>query len=456
MSATTVAPRRVTVVAPTARVDIALPAQSTVAELLPQLVQLTTGEPQAGAGWSLARLGGRPFDPGATVAGAGIHDGDLVYLNPREHDIGPLLFDDVVDAIAHAAAQRAGTWRAQLSRRVGLASAMAALAGLAALIAVAGLPSSALILGTLAVILLITAGSLARAFGDADAGAALAVGGLPAALLAGMEAVNGGGHPLRPTAAALAVGCGAVLVASVVSAIAVAHRTAVFTGVAVAASAGGLAAAATIVTGARPASVAAVTVVLSIVFSPALPMLAVRIGRLPLPRIPTDAAAFRADERPTLGPEVVDGTRAAQAVLTGLLGAVSAVAFAGTVGVTGWNSPWTMTLGAVAGFALLLRSRAYVSVGQRGVLMLGGTGGLLVTAARVVSTSGTLTRAGLAAAVLATAVFCLVHALRGTGKGPSPYWSRLLDVAEFLALIALVPVAAAVLDVFAAVRSLGG
>ncbi|MDI5981826.1 EsaB/YukD family protein, partial [Amycolatopsis magusensis] len=63
--------RRVTVVTPLARVDVALPPQSTLAELVPQLVRLAGAEGQASPehpGWVLTRLGGAPLDPGLTVA----------------------------------------------------------------------------------------------------------------------------------------------------------------------------------------------------------------------------------------------------------------------------------------------------------------------------------------------------------------------------------------------------
>ena len=93
----TLAPCRVTVVAPRARMDVALPLACTLAELIPQLVRLTGGPPQSGGdsiGWSLARIGQGPFAPGLTVAAASIRDGEVLYLNPRARLEIPLLFDD--------------------------------------------------------------------------------------------------------------------------------------------------------------------------------------------------------------------------------------------------------------------------------------------------------------------------------------------------------------------------
>ena len=38
-------------------------------------------------------------------------------------------------------------------------------------------------------------------------------------------------------------------------------------------------------------------------------MIGLRLGRMPLPRVPSDVKAFRRDERATLGPEVQDDTQ---------------------------------------------------------------------------------------------------------------------------------------------------
>jgi type VII secretion integral membrane protein EccD len=121
---------RVTVVTPFARVDVALPVRATLAELVPQLVRLAGAEGQATSenpGWVLTRLGGGAFAAGLTVTSAGIRDGDVLYLNPRERQVAPLVFDDVIDAIASAAENRAGTWgpRVACCRRTTWVSALA-------------------------------------------------------------------------------------------------------------------------------------------------------------------------------------------------------------------------------------------------------------------------------------------------------------------------------------------
>ncbi|WP_344661309.1 EsaB/YukD family protein, partial [Catenulispora subtropica] len=129
--------RRATVVSPRARVDVALPVQSTVAELVPELVRLSDAQRHAGpghAGWVLTRLGGAPLPPDLTVAAAGLRDGDVLYLVPRERQGAPMLFDDVVDAIASASENSDGAWRPAVAHRVGAAGGALALAGATALL----------------------------------------------------------------------------------------------------------------------------------------------------------------------------------------------------------------------------------------------------------------------------------------------------------------------------------
>ncbi|MEK8108407.1 EsaB/YukD family protein [Micromonospora sp. M12] len=73
--------------APRTRMDLALPSDVPMADLLPTLLRYA-GEDMAdeGArhgGWALSRLGGAPLDGGRTVAQLGVRDGEVLYFNPR-------------------------------------------------------------------------------------------------------------------------------------------------------------------------------------------------------------------------------------------------------------------------------------------------------------------------------------------------------------------------------------
>src|ERR1700754_1386093 len=109
---------RVTVLAPRTRIDLALPTDLTIAELVPMLVELAgeagsrrgqpnpgvgasaTNQPEAPTAWCLAAAAGAALPPRATLAGLGVLDGDLLRLR-RHGDAPPApVFDDPVDAVA--------------------------------------------------------------------------------------------------------------------------------------------------------------------------------------------------------------------------------------------------------------------------------------------------------------------------------------------------------------------
>ena len=449
--------RRVTIVAPRARVDVALPVESTVAELVPALVRMTGADSSvANVGWVLARLDGAPIEAGQTVTAAGLHDGDVVYLRPREPSSGPLFFDDVIDAIASVAETRPGSWTASVARRCAFAAAVVAFVGVTVLLVAAStrLTVAAGAGGGVAVALLVAAGTLARAYGDADAGRACAAGGLVAAFVGGFAATpDQDGWTLR--AASLAVALAAVTLYAVLAAGLLADRVAELGAVAVAAGFGAAVAATVDLGPVRAVSACAVAVPIAAALCAAAPMIALRLGRLPLPRVPSDVEAFRADEESTLSPDVLDQTTAAERILTGLLTALGAVVVGCAIVLLRYPSQWAWTLAGLAGLVWVLRSRAYAEAAQRAALLAAGVvtlAGLGVRVANSADRTGLLT----AAAVLAlVGVTCLAYAARVIRGRRSPHLARLIDISETLGLIALLPVAAAVIGVYHAARGLG-
>lgn len=114
---------RVTVVAPRTRIDVALPADVSVADLLPMLLDMAKeATPDGGArhgGWCLAKLGDSPLDPSRTLGSLGIVDGDMLQLRRRNENPPPPLFDDVVDAIAEATPDSFRPWTKRTANRIG-------------------------------------------------------------------------------------------------------------------------------------------------------------------------------------------------------------------------------------------------------------------------------------------------------------------------------------------------
>ncbi|MCP2321604.1 type VII secretion integral membrane protein EccD [Hamadaea flava] len=421
------APRRVTIAAPATRVDVSLPPQATVAELVPQLVRMAGA---VGGGWTLGRLGDEPFDPGSTVASAGIRDGEVLHLYAQGGGPLPVLFDDVADAVV--AAHAASRWRPEHARRAGLAVATLAVAGSAAALPLVGRAA-------VAVGCLLAATALARSSRGSAAGTVIAATGIPAvaaaAPLAGVNWAVAGAAAI--TGYAL---CALVLVPA---------ARVWFAGLVVAGVLGLGTALLTTVAG--PIAVAPIIAVLP-VLTLLMPGIAVRLGRLPLPRLPADQSALATDIRPAAGADVVAAAKVSARMLTSLLAGAVAVEV-GAVGVLlRLGRPWSLALAVLAGIALTLRVRAYVQVGQRVVLLSGGLA-VLAEAGATLANSGDPARLVLITVLAAGALAGLVTAVR-PDQPPSPYLLRLLDILEFAALIGLLPTALAVLDAYARIRGL--
>jgi hypothetical protein len=58
--------------------------------------------------------------------------------------------------------------------------------------------------------------------------------------------------------------------------------------------------------------------------------------------------------------------------------------------------------------------------------------------------------------MLAVAAITLTMAMWLPGHRPSPFWGRAGDIIDMFALIALMPLALAVLDIYSKVRGIGG
>lgn len=446
--------RRVTVVTPTARVDVALPLESTVAELLPQLMSLSGVEDaRSGGGWSLSRLGGAALETGLTVSAAGVRDGEVLYLRPRGTVGAPLLFDDVVDAIASAAERPRSAWSSGHARLASLVAAglALALAGIALFLSAPKHSTAALTCAGLALVLVVVGGALGRAYSDSAAGVACGLAGLVPAYLAG--AATPSDVQVYPIGAkTVALGLVAVTVYSVLAAVLIADRLPWWAFLIAASAVGAAGSAVVLINDARPASAAAVCLGLALVSGFYLPMFSLRLSRLPLPRVPADVEAFRVDEQSTLGPEVVDQTDEAAGLLSGLLAATGVIVAGSVLVLLHDGRSIALWLAGVAGLATLLRSRGYAAAAPRLVLLAAGGLALGLLAAEQLQ-HGDDSRQLIVAAVAAVAgVLGLAFAGRTARGRTSPYWTRLLDWAEVASMIAVLPLAAGVIGLYSAVR----
>ena len=178
---------RVTVVAPRTRIDLALPCDVAVANLLPMLLTMAgESSPDGGSkhgGWCLAKIGGDAIDPERSLSSLGVLDGDLLQIRRRNDNPPPPLFDDVVEAIAEATPGSYRPWTEHTARVLGLiAAGLALLASAAGLLRAGTLAGASLgagaHAGVTAVVVLIAGVVTARVYGETSAGVVMAAGSL--------------------------------------------------------------------------------------------------------------------------------------------------------------------------------------------------------------------------------------------------------------------------------------
>lgn len=466
----TVGLARVTINAPHRRLDVALPAQIPLADLLPEVLR-HAGEGLADdgerhGGWVLRRSNGGELATAQPLQPQGVRDGEVLHLVPARARWPELEYDDVVEAIADGARRRRGAWSPVSTRVATLAGAAVPLAvGLLAVTAAgpghfAGWPVAAVV----AVLLTLAGTAAARAYGDGTAGATLAGYALPYAAVAGALAVSSGDHVgLLPGLRWLGVpellaGATSLLLVSVLALVGVAARARVFVAGVVVGLGGVLGAAGGLVV--DPAGAAAVLLAGLVFAVGVIPLLAIRLGKVPLPPITLpvedlDGGPFPARDLPDRE-RVHAAVARTEEVLTGMLlghAALAAVA-AVLLGLTGGTAGCALV--AVTATLLLLRARLFVAVRHRAPAVVAGLAGYAVLGVALANRLGTdllptLTLGGLALALAAVAAGH-TYARRPV----SPYAGRIADLADTALVVSVVPVACAVLDLYERARGLLG
>jgi type VII secretion integral membrane protein EccD len=464
---------RVTIRAPRRRLDVAVPDQVPLAEVLPELLRRageagevrppTGGYPppphgphsHPAGGWALRRGDGAALTGETPLAHQGVRDGDVLYLVPRSMLWPEPAYDDVVEEIAASARARGRAWDAATTRVVALVAAGAVLlGGLGALLTLGPPWPVAGGVALFAAVVLIGLGVLlSRALGDGVTGAASAGFGLPFAATGGALVVAGHATLGAAGPGPLAVGAAALLLASVLGAVGVGHGLRVFAAGVTVGAFGILGAVLAGPLGGRGG--AAVLTVALVAGIGAAPVLAVRLGRLPLPVVSASPAALAAEQRPER-PQILAAVVRADELLIGALLGISVLVVACVVALGGTGAG--PLLGAVAGAALLLRSRLFPTVAARLPLVCGGLAALAAAGWALVGAVGAPIRLVAVAAALLTVAALIATAARAPrrrGEG-SPYLGRLADIGDIVAVVALAPLACVVLDLFSWVRALAG
>jgi type VII secretion integral membrane protein EccD len=447
----------VTISSPQRRVDVALPDGVPLAELLPELLahagEGLSDDGERHGGWLLRRGDGSALSTASPLSAQGVRDGAVLHLVPARAEWPELEYDDVVEAIA-AGSRRSGMgWNDRASRATGLVAAGFALA--VALIAVLRSGPSWTGAGLVALgicVLLLAVGVVAsRAYGDGPVGATLAAYALPFAFTGGLLVLREG----APDEWNLLVGATVMLLVALIGAVGVGYALRLFVA---GATAGVLAAvAAAIGHFTSAAGAAAALLALLVAGIGGLPLLAIRLGKLPLPAttLPADLSAGGQGLPPQPDRQRVFAAAArTDEVLTGMLIGLTVAGVASALMLSRTGDLAAGLLVGVASAALLLRARLFVTVRQRLPLLGAGVAGFALLGAAVFGQHSGAVALGGAFGVAAVAVLVAMAGARYAQRSPSPYLGRAADVLDALCMMSVLPIACAVLGLYGLARTL--
>jgi type VII secretion integral membrane protein EccD len=446
---------RLVIRAPKSAFELTVPTDVRIADLLPTVVGYAgSGLDEAGlehGGWILQKLGGAALDEESTTAALELHHGDVLYLRPRNDELPPVHFDDLVDGIASSLRQRGDSWRSDLSRRLLLASVLTLLGTGLLVLALSGPPVPRIGAATLVGLLLLAgAASAARAVGDRRAGTAFGLAALPfISLAAGL--LPSGNDPDLLGARLLAGGAAGTGMAAVAVAV-VGASAAVFLAVGVATTlvaVGGL----VMVLGLPLGHAAAAVVVVAIILGTFVPQAAFSLSGMRLPPLPGNSEQLQEGIEPHDAAEVMSASVVAEQYVTALNVALAVVYTACLTGLLADHGRAADTLLLVLGALALLHGRSLGSVPQHLTMMLPGGYAIVLfvvrlgmefPAQRLIVIGGAL----LLASGLAVASWTV------PGKRMLPHWGQAANLAHTLVAVSVLPLVLVVFGLYGTLRGI--
>jgi type VII secretion integral membrane protein EccD len=437
---------RVTVASGSRRVDLVLPGAVPVAELVPELARSVglLDPSTVYGGYRLVTADGRELATDAGLVIQGVEDGGLITVAAGVDDDAPRVYDDVVEAMTDivehdlrpwspAAGRRTALWAAGLFMALGAVALLiqrgSLLAGVAAVVVAAALVTGAIV--------------LSRAQGEPEAAVAVAWMGALYAAVAGLMLVTDEPFFGPPVAAA----GGAAMAAGLICLIGLGQgRTLVLPTV--------VAGAVFLITGLLmqaadidPAVVLTVALVLVVILGSVFPWLALGATSTSVDQL-YNVADITAEPRPVDPARVGSDARTAHEIL---------VAVSATVGLLlVLIAPLAVSLGLSGALVavlccavVMLRTRQYRTGPEVLVGLVSGIVGLLSAAVAALWVHPDW-RPTIAVVLAASGAVLLAVTL--LPAAPSVRRGRLGDVAESVALLALVPVTVVAVGVFSAIR----
>lgn len=442
---------RVVVVAPRTRVDLALPVDVPVVDLLPLLLEMVgeRGDDGGGqhGGWQLTLLGGGELPHDRTLRSLDVVDGTALHLAPREAGAAPPVFDDVVDAIATTV--RAGMSTRSTNPAAGAAGALVGLLVAAVTLLYRGHGTVNTYLAVAGALVPLAVGAaIARGPGQRVIAACVAAGGLPFAFVAGVDIVPG----VVGRSSAL-LGFALVLLYSLLALPVLGTGTVVFVSSAVIGLFGSGASLVATAWPVRPLYCAAGACALGVAALSVLPWVVVRLARLPLPFVPTTSAELRRSDDLDLE-DVTARARLADEYLNGSYVGCSAVIVFSAVIVALHASVLALLLAGACGAALLLRMRSITGLVPRAAMVSAALAGALFGGVGAVTTGAARPTSALFVAAVAIAAGSVLLSVVLPRVRVSPVMVRFVDFVESFVLIAILPLAAGVMNLYSFMRHL--
>lgn len=456
---------RVTVVAPKTRIDLALPADVSVADLLPMLLDMAhEATPDGGSrhnGWCLAKLGETPLESSQTLASQGVVDGDMLQLRRRSDNPPPPLYDDVVDALAEAEPGSYRPWTKETAAKVGhVAGGLAMLAAATALGLAGGEGMLYQIVAavTAAVVAIFATGIgsvVTRAYGAATTGTVIAAtGGLSMAFVAGYHIV-----PSSDPRPSLLLASALVLIFSSVALMVIGTGIITFIAAATVSSFAVVSClVATLLGNASHAGIAAGAAAVGLAGISLLPRITIQLAKLPLPHVPGNADELKEDSHFPDYRMIEKRTGLAHQYMTGLIigcgltAAIGAMITASVVAHNIWGGLFAFVVAAV----LLLRGRNYANGSQAIALLCSGllasagiTAGLIV---QIVSIPSLV--AWVFPPLMLLGAASLIIGVVFPKRRFSPVQRRAVDLFEATLIALVLPLALGVMDLYMFVRDL--
>jgi type VII secretion integral membrane protein EccD len=440
---------RLSVSAGGGRVDVGVPANTPVAELIPPLARALgqLSAEKVHGGFRLQRPGGGLLDDDRSLAAQGVDDGTALTLRSGADREEAKVYDDVVEAVADLVETQSTPWTPANAAVTALGAAVTfLLCGAAMLLAIGGDSTLVPVMaGVVAALLLLASAVLSRTPGQSASAVAVALTASPYAAITGAALAP---DKVPFWGAPLAVVAGAVLVAGLVGLGAVRERREVLLAPAVSGLV--LAIAGGVVAGVRRDVIDVFTVTFAVVViaGNALPWLSLSSVNL-RPRSPRSEAEIFAEVDPVDGEQVRDQFRRGQRTLVALTvaGAIVALVCAPHVVRTGVVGTVTATVGFVA---ILLRTRHSRTRGGVLTSMVAGIVGLAETAvaAALFHPDWRATLAVVLAVVAAVILGLALIAPRTRVR-----FGRIADALDLATMVALLPLALTAAGIISDIRS---